>query len=187
MLRSFYGCTIIIGVRWSVIASKLEGRTDNDVKNYWNTKLKKKLVSGKTSFHCNNETIKHTNQTNFAQIQKTNNYGNFSTNCFNASSSALTYLMDSNSNSVNWQRFDSSHELNLEQNQFPKLSHVEAVSNLSISSSADQDGSIVSTSLDLENSFGLCSSNGGINHEDEVLKHLGFDSCNDVFLNDFGF
>ncbi|KAL6533978.1 hypothetical protein OROHE_013811 [Orobanche hederae] len=33
-----------IGSRWSVIASQLPGRTDNDVKNYWNTKLKKKLI-----------------------------------------------------------------------------------------------------------------------------------------------
>ncbi|XP_027067301.2 uncharacterized protein [Coffea arabica] len=32
-----------IGSRWSVIASHLPGRTDNDVKNHWNTKLKKKL------------------------------------------------------------------------------------------------------------------------------------------------
>ncbi|URD86286.1 Myb-like DNA-binding domain [Musa troglodytarum] len=31
--------------RWSVIASHLPGRTDNDVKNYWNTKLKKKLMA----------------------------------------------------------------------------------------------------------------------------------------------
>lgn len=36
--------------RWSVIASQLPGRTDNDVKNYWNTKLKKKLLAaGKTT------------------------------------------------------------------------------------------------------------------------------------------
>ncbi|XP_031503999.1 transcription factor MYB35-like [Nymphaea colorata] len=32
-----------IGSRWSLIAAQLPGRTDNDVKNYWNTKLKKKL------------------------------------------------------------------------------------------------------------------------------------------------
>ncbi|PKA56183.1 Transcription factor MYB28 [Apostasia shenzhenica] len=33
-----------IGSRWSVIASQLPGRTDNDVKNYWNTKLSKRLA-----------------------------------------------------------------------------------------------------------------------------------------------
>ncbi|KAK8660787.1 hypothetical protein V6N13_051696 [Hibiscus sabdariffa] len=40
---------------WSLIASHLPGRTDNDVKNYWNTKLKKKLVAGKvSSFNMDN-------------------------------------------------------------------------------------------------------------------------------------
>ncbi|KHN13255.1 Transcription factor MYB86 [Glycine soja] len=33
-----------IGSRWSLIAKRLPGRTDNDVKNYWNTKLRKKLM-----------------------------------------------------------------------------------------------------------------------------------------------
>ncbi|KAI8573572.1 hypothetical protein RHMOL_Rhmol01G0287900 [Rhododendron molle] len=39
-------CTLFatIGSRWSVIAANLPGRTDNDIKNYWNTKLKKKLM-----------------------------------------------------------------------------------------------------------------------------------------------
>ncbi|KAK6923917.1 SANT/Myb domain [Dillenia turbinata] len=35
---------ISIGSRWSIIAAQLPGRTDNDVKNYWNTRLKKKLL-----------------------------------------------------------------------------------------------------------------------------------------------
>ncbi|KAL9229861.1 hypothetical protein vseg_005282 [Gypsophila vaccaria] len=36
---------INIGSRWSIIAAQLPGRTDNDIKNYWNTRLKKKLMA----------------------------------------------------------------------------------------------------------------------------------------------
>lgn len=55
-------------VRWSVIASQLPRRTDNDVKNYWNTKLKKKLFSGKISLTTNS-----TSTTNVQLIPSNNN------------------------------------------------------------------------------------------------------------------
>ncbi|CAN6339231.1 unnamed protein product [Urochloa humidicola] len=34
-----------VGSRWSLIAAHLPGRTDNGVKNYWNTRLKKKIMA----------------------------------------------------------------------------------------------------------------------------------------------
>ncbi|KAL1834608.1 hypothetical protein ACET3Z_004259 [Daucus carota] len=47
IIYNLYG---ILGSRWSVIAASLPGRTDNDVKNHWNTKLKKKLQATKDSY-----------------------------------------------------------------------------------------------------------------------------------------
>ncbi|XP_044970628.1 transcription factor MYB41-like [Hordeum vulgare subsp. vulgare] len=33
-----------LGNKWSTIATHLEGRTDNEIKNYWNTHIRKKLM-----------------------------------------------------------------------------------------------------------------------------------------------
>ncbi|XVF33136.1 hypothetical protein REPUB_Repub17cG0142200 [Reevesia pubescens] len=35
----------LLGNRWSLIAGRLPGRTDNEIKNYWNTHLGKRLLS----------------------------------------------------------------------------------------------------------------------------------------------
>ncbi|CAL8990705.1 unnamed protein product [Prunus brigantina] len=44
---------ISIGSRWSIIAAQLPGRTDNDIKNYWNTRLKKKLLGRRKQSNMN--------------------------------------------------------------------------------------------------------------------------------------
>ncbi|XP_052204925.1 transcription factor RAX3-like [Diospyros lotus] len=52
MICSLY---LSIGSRWSVIAAQLPGRTDNDIKNYWNTRLKKKLMGKQRNVQAQRE------------------------------------------------------------------------------------------------------------------------------------
>ncbi|KAL1326328.1 hypothetical protein HN51_036403 [Arachis hypogaea] len=74
-----------IGSRWSLIAAQLPGRTDNDVKNHWNTKLRKKFFAGGINT-ANATTVLNTASSKFPtftpQIEAFDHNNNTPTTCF---------------------------------------------------------------------------------------------------------
>ncbi|XP_027351421.1 transcription factor MYB90-like [Abrus precatorius] len=50
----------LLGNRWSLIAGRLPGRTPNDVKNYWNTYMRRKIESQKKDNNINQQDVKLT-------------------------------------------------------------------------------------------------------------------------------
>ncbi|KAF3632899.1 Transcription factor RAX1 [Capsicum annuum] len=94
-----------IGSRWSIIAAQLPGRTDNDIKNYWNTKLKKKLMGFVSSSHK----IKPLNHHHYQhQIPTNYNYNNYSPqiSLFQTSSLLISSNYNTNTNNTTFPCYD---------------------------------------------------------------------------------
>lgn len=49
----------LFGLRWSKIASHFPGRTDNEIKNVWNTHLKKRLMKRNSSSSSSSSDVTH--------------------------------------------------------------------------------------------------------------------------------
>ncbi|XP_016458745.1 uncharacterized protein LOC107782378 [Nicotiana tabacum] len=86
----------LLGSRWSLIAGRIPGRTDNEIKNYWNTHLLKKLKSEGLEPKIHKSLAKNTrrqkekanvssqiNQKGYKEKKKRNKKGNIEENCNN--------------------------------------------------------------------------------------------------------
>ncbi|KAJ4953506.1 hypothetical protein NE237_030338 [Protea cynaroides] len=177
-------CTLYnsIGSRWSVIASHLPGRTDNDVKNYWNTKLKKKLMAGKMNGFPSN--------TASPALTKAQTYYKHG---FSASPDTSSFTTLPLSNEVGFgQNLDSNTMVSDPAgNFFPEYGTITNNSTVSLSQDVSSGLSVATSSsspLAMDNSFILSSwsGNGGGEDNDGFFMDFGFSSPYDVFSG-FGF
>ncbi|KAL0728096.1 hypothetical protein Bca4012_024189 [Brassica carinata] len=71
----------LLGNRWSLIAKRVPGRTDNQVKNYWNTHLSKKLgIKDPKAKPSNGDIVHQISHTNPTETLEETNISNINDN-----------------------------------------------------------------------------------------------------------
>ncbi|KAK2968220.1 hypothetical protein RJ640_027352 [Escallonia rubra] len=166
-------------VRWSVIASHLKGRTDNDVKNYWNTKLKKKMQSI---------------ENNASMITKNSCHFSSTPSLQPAPTADSIYFGTSGCSTMNYQHNSVAQTMILDPNQFSlaRLMEVQervttsGYSSFSATSSSQEFLSTLSPPISLENGYASWSGSGG-GEEEGFIVGLGSDPSADIVIDGFGF
>lgn len=158
------------------------------MKNYWNTKLKKKLLSrniGAKRSNNNNSNDTNTNNTSepslaqFSSLPKIGTFYPENSSCLAANSTALPPLME-----MGYQGNCDPRELTVDQNQFLHSRFEEApdfktsgCNSHSVSSvSLEVAGLSTSSSLALENNHSSRSAYESLIQDDGILLDFGFES-----------
>ncbi|KAM1114776.1 hypothetical protein ACFX13_005576 [Malus domestica] len=167
----------LLGNRWSLIAGRIPGRTDNEIKNYWNTHLSKKLISQgidpRTHKPLNSDhhsaaddvDVDNTNKsTAVASSSKAND--RFSNPNPSPPSDRLVHKEGDPNNSRNDGNIAiADHDLGTIVNGFANM--ITSINNPDASSSAAATGTL---SLRSNNSHGGVLLGGGGNEEDDVFS-----------------
>lgn len=163
-------CTLYtqMGSRWSIIASHMPGRTDNDVKNYWNTKLKKRFLPPKQCLTANDCKNPNASSLTLPCVPKVETHDDqFQTQ----TPATLQMLSDVNSGLNAYNPSSSLNPTPLCNSKLMDLSQFGATS-----VSLSQDGSSVSDSCSIAtvDKCGLLHGNGFINEDAGISMDFGF-------------